>query len=331
MTRLDRRTLLAGLGAGLLGGCAASEGELSGGPGGLAGDTPRAPAEGGIGGTGIVGIVTALGSVRINGLRVGLAPETLIADAFGPRRATALRPGMSLTLEAAGPADRLVARRVRIDQPLIGRIGRMSRDGRVLRVLGVRVLLEPGVNAPVETGDRVAVSGLWRGREVVASRIDRLGQDGPSVIAGEVGAAGRWPAIAGVTLALLGEAEAPAPGTYATAVGEERDGVLVVSALEAGRFTGAAGPLERLSVEGYLEPVATAPGYAVSGLGHSFDPAARLAPLAGTRAVFAGPYTGDFAVETALPLPDAPNPRARLLSVAGPEPLSARPGAVGTR
>ncbi|MEO1512732.1 MAG: hypothetical protein AAFU70_11715, partial [Planctomycetota bacterium] len=71
-----------------------------------------------------------------------------------------------------------------------------------------------------------------------------------------------------------------------------------------GRFTGAAGPLEQLSVEGYLEPSSKAPGFALSGLGHSFDPDARLEPFAEGRALFEGPYTGDFAVDLALALPE---------------------------
>jgi hypothetical protein len=324
MVRRDRRRLLAGLGAALLGGCTAGPREIVEGG-------RRAPAEGGIGGTGIVGVVTALGSIRVNGLEVALPDAVEIADALGPRPRAALRPGVSVTVEATGPLGALEARRVRIDHPLIGRVERLARDGREMRVLGVAVRLEPGVNAPVEKGDRVAVSGLWRRGAVVASRIDRLGADGPSAVAGEIGTARGRPAVGGVPLVRAGGVEAPEPGSFATAVGEAREGLLILRRLEPGRFTGAAGPLARLSVEGYLEPVPRAPGWALSGLGHSFDEAARLEPLAETRALFAGPYTGDFAVAAALPLPEGPRLRERMLSVAAPLPLAERDGAVGTR
>ncbi len=322
MIRPDRRALILGAGA-LLAGCALPRDEADG----LAEDT-RPPAEGGIGGTGIVGTVTALGSIRVNGLRVALPPEAEIADAFGPVSAEALRPGASVTVEARGTGAALEAVRVRLDHPLVGAVERVSADGRGLRVLGTEVALEPGVAAAVRPGERVAVFGLWDGARVVASRVDPQ-PPGPAVMAGALRREPAGLALGGLRLILLPRIAPPPAGSFVTLAGTAEDGAFVARSLSEGRFTGAAGPLERLSVEGYLEPVAEAPGHTVSGLGHSFDPAARPGPVAGRRAIFVGPYTGAFAVAAALPLPEGPEARARLL--ARPGPIAERAEALPTR
>ena len=106
----------------------------------------------------------------------------------------------------------------------------------------------------------------------------------------------------------------PGVGSYATAVGRRIGEALIVEQLVRGRFQGTAGPITRLSVEGYLEPVTKAPGYAVSGLGHSFDQAARLDALANDRVLFVGPYDGDFRVRFGLPLPEDVELRGSLLA-----------------
>ncbi len=319
MTRPDRRRLLAGGAVSLLAACTGPFDPLA--PEDGVADGKRPPVEGGIGGTGIVGVITALGSIRVNGLRVGLEGAE-VADAFGPQERGALRPGVSVTAEAAEGPEGLVARRVALTHPLVGPVEALSGDGRRITVLGTGVALEPGVNAPLEVGDRVAVSGLWRGAEVVASRIDRLGP-GPSAMAGALAPGGR---LGGLGVSAPG---LPAAGAFVTLVGRRDGPRFRADTVREGRFFGAAGPLMRLSVEGYLQPVERAPGFVVSGLGHSFDPAARLAPLAGTRSVFVGAYTGDFAVTAALPVPEGPLLRRRRL--AGLAPITDRAEAVATR
>jgi len=315
--RIDRRRLMLGGAAGVLAGCA-------GGPDRLA-EERRRPAEGGIGGTGIVGVVTALGSVVVAGRRVALAPDTAVSDAFGPRRAAELAPGHSLTVEAAPGPDGLVARRVHITEPVIGPVEAVEADGRGLRVAGVAVRLEPGVVTGARVGMRVAVSGLWDGTRVVASRIDRRAPDGPAALAGTVARGGR---IAGVAIA-TGAGTLPPAGRFATVTGSLSGARLEADRVTAERFTGAAGPLARLIVEGYLEPADTPPGYDLSGLGHSFDPGARLDRLAGGRALFVGPYTGLFAVAHGLALPEGLAARRAALP-AGTR-IAGRPDAVLTR
>ena len=63
-------------------------------------------------------------------------------------------------------------------------------------------------------------------------------------------------------------------------------------------------PLTFLSVEGFLDPVPTAPGYRLSGLGHSFAPGLQLDRYAGHRTLFQGDYTGRFDASRGLILPE---------------------------
>jgi len=328
MRRIDRRGFLCGVAAvGALGACARGSVEIA--------DRPRPPAEGGIGGTGIVGVVTALGSVVIGGRRVEITPETAITDAFGPLTEADLGPGHSLTVEAApaqggsGDGGALVARRIHLTHPVIGPVESRAADGRSLTVAGVRVHLEPGVPDAPAPGASVAVSGLWQGANVVASRLDARAPGGPQVIAGEVGGIARELAI-GARVIDAARINRPEPGSFATIFGGGRPGgPLIAERLVPGRFTGASGPLAGLLIEGYLTPIPARPHFAVSGLGHSFDADAEVAALFGQRAIFHGAYTGAFEVAVAAPVPEGLGDRADVLAP-GTE-VAELPGAISTR
>ena len=327
--RPGRRAVLTSLAAMLTAACAPMAG---GRPDGAVADRAP-PIEGGIGGTGIIGVVTGLGSIRVNGLDIALPENTPVADVFGARAVATLAVGHSVTVEAAGPTDRLTARRVSIVHPLAGRIESVGLDGRRFRLLGVDVTLEPGAPgaALAVAGERVAVSGAWRGDGVVAARLDPLPATTPAALAGTV-QAGNGPdgrRLAGFALALPAGMPVPAVGSFAAVLGQVAGDRFVVETLRAGRFAGVAGPLVRLSVEGYLEPVSAAPGYAVSGLGHSFDDGARLDRLASGRAVFVGRYDGTFVVRHGLPLPEGLAARLAVLDGVG-DPF-APAGAIETR
>lgn len=294
MTGIDRRKALAFVGAGL-------------GAWGLplpAQETDRRRPEGGIGGTGIVGLLTDFGSIIVNGLRVGTDAGAVVTDAFGQISFDDLAVGHALTVEAVTFEDgRLEAARIHLTQPLVGRVGFVSPDGMSGSVGGVAVRLEPGSIGTLQSGDRVAVSGLWQGRTVVASRIDPA-REALDVLAGQVeSVAGDRAVIGGRTVA-LGLMSPPAAGSFVTVLGVDDGPVLSAQTVVPGRFFGTAGGLIRLSVEGYLNPRAGAPFFEVAGLGHSFDREAQLRPFAEARTLFSGAYTGAFSVETGLILPE---------------------------
>ncbi|MEM7524170.1 MAG: DUF5666 domain-containing protein [Pseudomonadota bacterium] len=306
---VDRRRVVLGLGAGALSACA--------GPASQVADVQKEDPRGGIGGTGIVGVLTEFGSLIVNGLKIEIDDRTRVDTVLGRGDLDDLALGQALTVEADTEAGGLFARRVLIADPLVGRLEAVSGDGRRLRVNGVEARLDPGVASAAKPGDRVAVSGLWRGAAVAASRV-ALAATGPDAISGAVTRRGDAVLVGGRALTLAEEIAPPPIGSFAVVRGTAESEGIAVETLSVGRFVGATAPLARLSVEGYLDRIPTAPFYAVSGLGHSFDTAARLASFAGARTIFSGAYTGAFAVETGLILPEGAGARRRLLTAGVP-------------
>ncbi|MEM8824289.1 MAG: DUF5666 domain-containing protein [Pseudomonadota bacterium] len=271
------------------------------------------PFEGGIGGTGIVGVLTDFGSLIVNGLRVEITSGTTIATPFGQASEGDLAPGQALTIMATRSSDRLVARHVRIDHALVGRV---APD---LTVNGISVRLEAGATGQLTQGDRVAVSGLWTPTGVSASRIDPVDAAAdpllpaaPDVIAGVIGDGGPTGRTLGGQAVRLPDG-ASAPGDYIVARGNFTEGVLNAALTRRGRFVTGAALLRQLSVEGYLEPVNAAPRFRVAGLGHSFARNLTLDPLAQTRAAYFGRYDGTFQAAAGYVLPDSFAARRRLL------------------
>lgn len=333
--RRGRRAIPAGLLAGLLAtmiltACAPPL------PGQVASDEPR----GGIGGTGIttgvLGTVTGFGSILVNGVRietdarsVGAPAGSVAASPLGP---VPLAEGQVVeVLAAPGPAGP-AARHVAVVWPLVGPVTAAEPDGG-LRVMGVPVrpvdgaILPPGGLAALSPGDRVAVSGLWRGGAVVASRLDRMpaGSDLAagvlSVVAGRPGSAAGAPRTVGIGgTALAGPlpaalSTAPSGGFWQVSGRWTGDGLAVASA-EPGRPLIESGPLRQVSVEGYLTETADG-AWAVDGLGVPFDAAARVDPLVPGRAVFLGRLDDRFRVAHGVPLPEAHDARVRALEAIG--------------
>ena len=253
-------------------------------------------------------------------------PNAELNHAFGTSRADSLAKGHSVTLIAEQTNGGLSAAAVNLFQPLIGPIEAVAEDGRRLRCLGVDVILE--TNAPVlakdgstfsvQAGLWVAISGAWRGSTVVASRIDLVEEHRLMAIAGVVrrDRESETLRIGALELVLPSATRRPQPGSFATMLGQRSGEVFATERMVPGRFAGlrTPGPLVRLSVEGYLETAERAPGYRISGLGHSFDEEAQVAALASSRALFVGAYDQAFRVEYGLPLPEDVNARGTSLA-----------------
>ncbi len=222
--------------------------------------------------------------------------------------------GNSLTVEAEASETGLSARRVHVTHPVIGIVEEVLLGGIEARVAGVRVLREPGAVGGFEKGQTVAISGIWQGPAVVASRVDPIEPRAQTVIAGQVGRDGKTGklSVAGHVLG-LGNISFPRFGTFATVLGTPGPDRFDVETLRPGRFNGAAGPITSLSVEGFLETVETAPFLAVSGLGHSFDESAKPDEFREGRGLFQGRYTGTFAVERGISLPEQLEERRALM------------------
>ncbi|MEM7210483.1 MAG: hypothetical protein AAF479_01110 [Pseudomonadota bacterium] len=307
MRSVNRRTVLVGAGAGLLSACTLDED--------FAGGTRKQP-KGGIGGTGIVGTLTDFGSLIINGLRVTVPTDLRIGTAFGAVGQDRLAIGQTLTVEAETLTGSLIARRVDIVHPVIGVAGNIAADGRSLEVAGVPVRIEPDAIATFRAGQKVAVSGVWNQTEIVASRVVPVEATASVIVAGTVRyAAERDVWSIGAMPVLLPEGVAAQDGAFATASGYLHGQSLRVETFRPGRFTGAAGALTALSVEGYLSPTPEAPYLTVDGLGHSFSEESRLDPFVGRRALFRGGYDGSFRLEEGIALEEALDARRRQLRI----------------
>ncbi|MEL6523760.1 MAG: DUF5666 domain-containing protein, partial [Pseudomonadota bacterium] len=192
-------------------------------------------AEGGIGGTGIVGILVDTAPLRVSGTALSIDPETAVTNAYGSVSQQSLRRGNSLTVEARRLRDQLIARRVHVTYPLVGALSDISANGRQIRVNGIDVTLE-GTLPRVRPGDRVAVSGLWRGPSVVASRVDRTNTP-LDLVAGDVSRNRGTTAVGGVTLrgASTGRLRR---GTFAEAIGvfDPNENLLDLRSLTSDRF-----------------------------------------------------------------------------------------------
>ena len=299
MTKTNRRKVLALLGSSALSACAAPE---------VITRSNNDPFEGGIGGTGIVGLLTDFGSLIVNGLRVEMTGRTRIVSPFGDMPESALAPGMALTVFASRSQDALIARRVAIDYALVGTVRR--DPGGQLTINGVTVMPEPGATGRATPGTRIAVSGVWSSDGVIASRFDPA-PDEDDLIAGTVeahGVTGR--AISDVPIRVSGLQ--PLAGQYTIARGRYNGSGFDADTLLRGRFEGAQA-LRQLSVEGYLEPIASNPGFRVAGLGHSFARNVRLDSLSGARALYFGRYDGRFDASRGYVVPDNLSERRRLL------------------
>jgi hypothetical protein len=216
--------------------------------------------EGGILGTGIVGTITALGSIHVNGQHIGFAPDLAIADGVAPLSATQLRTGQTVAVIAEPQGQDWQARHIRMVYPLVGPVD-VAPDGG-LTVMGTQVLSDQ----TFEAGEWIAVSGLWQGEQVVASDIERLGDySGPARITGTYltrDALGQFE-IGGTTLVDL-PLQHIAPGAALTAFGTPTEDGLIATRVETGLFQTQVGVIQ---VEGYYSPPQPDGMYTVLGSG----------------------------------------------------------------
>ena len=139
--------------------CALPEGEADGGMGGTGivgapqqaggmggtgaplasggiGGTGAPQQEGGMGGTGIVGTITGFASVCVNGLEVHFDPATPVSDNGRPAGVASLAIGQVVAIHALPSARGWVARSIDILNLLEGPITRVSGDAGRIEVMG---------------------------------------------------------------------------------------------------------------------------------------------------------------------------------------------------
>ncbi len=340
---VPRRLAIPGIGALLLAACQGNEAgspragqQASGEDGGGIGGTgirraglPGPGDEGGIGGTGIFGTVTALGSLLVNGLGVETSAATVIETLAG--RGGRIDPGDTVAIEAVRlGGGRLVARRVAVFHPLIGPLQAVEGEAGAprLAVLGTRLWLPPdaairdlaGAPARLVPGAPVAVSGLWRGQEVVATGLTLLDAPPPqATVRGLVRRSEPRPRIGGTRIAEQA-LRAPLPaGSFATVAGDPApDGDLLARTAVLEPLAVFSGEVGALSVEGFLAPDEDGPGVHLSGFGLPLDPSGPVASPIGERRLFLGQLGTRFRVVDSLALPMAAEARRAALAAGEP-------------
>lgn len=138
--------------------------------------------EDGIGGTGVFGTVTGFASLCVNGLEVHFDPDVSVSRNGEPAGVESLALGQVVWVVADVRERRLVAESIQVLSALVGPVGSLDSERRILEVAGEVVEVrrdavlfgEPAADLALEIGAWVEVSGLRRPNgSVVATRIDR--------------------------------------------------------------------------------------------------------------------------------------------------------------
>lgn len=117
---------------------------------------------GGLGGTGIVGVITGFASICVNGVEVHYDDATPIQDNGQPVKAGTLAVGQMVAVVARGQGDELQAQRIALQHQAVGPVERVDVPRREVRVLGQTVHWsgDTGALAALRPGQWVRVSGL---------------------------------------------------------------------------------------------------------------------------------------------------------------------------
>lgn len=280
------------------------------GEGGIGGTGLQPDEEGGLGGTGVFGTITGFGSIRLNGLTIALPAGMPM---------TGLQVGDTVAVEAVLDGQALQAVRVTPVVALAGPIDGLDPARGMVSVMGTPVQLErEELGIGLAPGEKVAVSGIWRSGTVVATRIVRAvgGEEHISGLLTGTGGSGR---IGGTPIDLACCTDV-ATG-YAYVRGRFVAGRLVASEVRAGTGALFAPEVRRLVVEAFLARNPDDPGYHLSGFGIPMDPASRVAPAVGERAIFVGRLDGSFTIARSYPLPEDPAARREALERLAPAAL----------
>lgn len=135
---------------------------------------PKEEREGGVLGTGIVGTITALGSIMVNGQRVVFEPDMMASTLMGEKEAATLLPGETVIAVVEPAQDAWNAQAISTFVPILGPATLV--DAEKIQIMGATVSLTPKTEIvggqPLGNGNWYAVSGLWQGANLVASRIE---------------------------------------------------------------------------------------------------------------------------------------------------------------
>lgn len=226
--------------------------------------------EGGIVGTGIVGIINSLGSIHVNGQIIDFPPNFPITSPLGPRIASSLKPGETVVVEAVRDGDKWTANSIRHITPLLGSAS-LAPDGS-LSVLGSDVIVTSDtvfqdiVISDIKNDSTwLAIDGIWNKQVLIASYIRKIEpRSNAQVTASYLGMSTKTDArIGGVRVDQFRTQHAKL-GDVVTVVGAPHNEGLSAQIITRGLFKNK---LTRKLVEGFLSQPDDTGRYTVYGSG----------------------------------------------------------------
>lgn len=264
--------------------------------------------EGGIVGTGIVGIINSLGSIHVNGQIIDFSPELPIISSLGPRVASSLKPGETVVVEAVRQADKWTANSIRHMTPLLGPIDGLSDN--VISILGTSALITADtvlgdglVLSAVKSEQWLAVDGIWKKDVLIASYIRKIEpRAAAQVTASYFGLnVDDEVRIGGVRISNF-RAQHSKPGDVITVVGTPRVEGLSAQTVTRGLFKNK---LKSKLVEGFLSQPDETGFYTIYGSGTVAFVSQSDALMPNGRGVHCVIYDEDDQIKRVLDLPES--------------------------
>ena len=230
-------------------------------PSGIGG-TGHAPNDG-IGGTGIVGIITGFGSVWVNGVEVQYDAKTQVAENMATANSNDLAIGDVVVIEASGSDSALQASKISVVNAVEGQVSAVDKAAGSLSVLGQTVIItaktitsdkqERGNAIQLQPNDHIKVSGLRLANgEIVASRIERTAADvEPSVVGPITAINGSVVSVYGLQINVAA-ADKLRVGQEITAAGPLKDGRMNAQEIKPSPATQLYGHAEHINMQGYV-------------------------------------------------------------------------------
>ncbi len=226
----------------------------------------------GIGGTGIIGTITAFGSICVNGIRIQYDRDTplLINGRRGDTRQLAI--GQVVAVGVTSRKGRIAARQIHIRYAVRGPVSSIDRHGRRLRILGQTIQIPAHLRLDlkaVRPGSYLNVSGLRNQQgTLIASYIGRQRKTARAVyLHGPVTSIERDHFnVYGQRIRRRGaDSRRLKQGDHVRVRGTLRQGVLIPRSMEKTARLPFSGRYRRLVLEGYIT---RKQGHDRIGLGH---------------------------------------------------------------
>ena len=203
------------------------------------------PKDQGIGGTGVFGLLTAFGSIFVNGLELQIDPSQTARSDVDDTVLQPLRVGQVVRAIAVENGSQLKAVSLGIEHEVIGPIDSVVSDADQIIVLGQTVdVSDLADKADLAPGQWVAVAGFRDGADVIHASLIEPAPDGRFQIIGE---ADKMPDFAARAIA------ASKLSGRVTLRGALVNGQAKVNAVVPWSFFDPKHQLARLSIEGYFD------------------------------------------------------------------------------